>query len=505
MKLRDSVARTFSLLGLAAVALAAALSPGHAAAQDGIVAALTAPAGADQAAPAATFSVYLPSLRRTGPTPPPPPPPPPPTDGAFFFTKELKTISSVAKVDGQGRMHVVLNSFVSYSENPRAIYGFCTSLVPAECLKESSWSFVALENQSDGVELDLTADGKPRVLIRQKQLNNTTTDYIYGECDSGCDKIENWGGTAVVNSAENQLFAADEPQRAFALDPQGRPRFIFGNGWGNGQPDGIFYMACDDDCANQANWSKTPIYEGPEDKTLGINYPSLAFTSDGRPRAVGMMSLSGLDAGLLYFECDAGCEDQSGWTALAVDSEGRYASWDIEVDARDQVHLALSGRITLDPLPAGGRLEYRTCADNCANKASWRSGALSLQGQYVDLELDRQGRPRVAYGTLNASGVAYGWCDTSCTQAGQWRNEMVDTASQMQREFTVPHPITCEPSAWLQFTPSLALDPNGNPRIAFDALNGSKCWYDNDPNDNIPPQSKIEKLFRAVRWVIATK
>jgi hypothetical protein len=66
----------------------------------------------------------------------------------------------------------------------------------------------------------------------------------------------------------------------------------------------------------------------------------------------------------------------------------------------------------------------------------------------------------------------------------------------------VPSPIDhCDPSAWMEMIPSLALDPSGNPRIAYDALNVARCYYDDDFNPGTPPVIKIEKLWRAARWV----
>jgi|GEM_PF-1394371 len=536
MNSRNIVARMLSALAVVAVVVTTLGLPGRASADGGLITAIAAaggnlvpdagPAVAQAAEPAAMYRLYLPSLRRAGtspapqpsptpnpqpsPTPNPQPSPTPnpqpqPTSGAFFFTTEVKTLSSVAKVDAQGRMHVVLSTFVTYAENPKAIYGFCRSLSATECASGANWSFVGLEDMADGIELDLTSDGRPRVLIRKKNLNNLSTDYVYGECDTACDIATNWRGTAVVNIAENQLFAVDEPQRAFELDPQDRPRFVVGNGWGNGQPHGIFYLACDDNCtAGAGSWTKTPIYEGPPYRTLGINYPSLAFTTDGRPRVVGMMTLTSTDSGLLYLECDNSCDEQASWSSLDIDPQAAFAGWDIEVDRQNRLHVVLTGKVTLNPLPAGGQVEYRTCDENCTSASSWSRGALPLQGKYADLELDGQGRPRIAYNVLNATGVGFASCDANCLSGASWRGRLVDTASQMIRDFPVANSPSCEPTVWAQFTPSLALDPAGNPRIAFDALNVSRCWAD-DPTDGNPPASHVEKMFRAVRFVIASR
>src|SRR5262249_6494660 len=73
-----------------------------------------------------------------------------------------------------------------------------------------------------------------------------------------------------------------------ALDARGRPRFIFSNTWGNGQPDGIYYAYCDaDDCTQPGTWSATPMMERVPNRTMSGGYASLAF--DGiKPRVVIM-------------------------------------------------------------------------------------------------------------------------------------------------------------------------------------------------------------------------
>lgn len=47
----------------------------------------------------------------------------------------------------------------------------------------------------------------------------------------------------------------------------------------------------------------------------------------------------------------------------------------------------------------------------------------------------------------------------------------------------------------------LALDPAGNPRVAYDAKYDTRCWYD-DPNDNLPPYLQFWQLRHAVRVMI---
>ncbi len=124
-------------------------------------------------------------------------------------------------------------------------------------------------------------------------------------------------------------------------------------------------------------------------------------------------------------------------------------------------------------------------------------------GRFADLELTAQGQPRIAYentyGTVDERGLGYAWCDSGCETAAGWQHRTVDPASRLQAEFPVARPFSCYESGWFDAIPVLALDAEGNPHIAYDALNIARCYYEvfNDPVKKV----KIEKLWRAVRWV----
>lgn len=473
-----------------------------------------APAGAQEPAPAAAegTTIYLPLLRGGGQQQPPPttvptdPPltPVPVAGGAQFFTTDVKTNDADIAVDPSGGMHVAFKTFVAEVEHPAAYYGYCPGNPATACGDGAGWKFISFGERVDEVQLELTADGRPRLLIRWRQESSLNYEYVYAECDGNCTGENSWSGMVVLKASISGVFDKDNPQRSFALDPQGRPRFVYTNAWGAGKPEGVFYVSCDSACADasQAQWVETRITPDEQYKSETLAYPSLAFTRDGRPRVVGVMGLSGTEFGLHYLACDAGCDDLSGWssTFLGERGGGAYASWDLELDAQERPRVAQyqAGLSAGDP----GKLVYRSCDGACDDPASWRSLTISDPGVGVnaDLELDAQGRPRIAYGMVPTAGnlLGYAWCDGDCEgDAARWQRKIVETGATLDATFKPAIPFNCQEQAWAEAVPALSLDAAGNPRIAYDALNAAMCYYDLGPGNGTG--YRAEKIWRAAR------
>jgi hypothetical protein len=454
------------------------------------------------ASPAAVNQIYIPlTMGAGGGTQPPPPPPPPATRGAFFVVEDdIRTISGGSAVDAKGGLHMVFSTFTEYANHPRAIYAYCPGPASA-CADPNSWKAVALSDLVDEVQLQLTPAGQPRLLITKMREGYLQDEYVYAECDVNCTEEGQWRSVAVVFAAGGGVFDNDNPQRSFALDPQGRPRFIFSNGWGAGYPEGVYYAYCDDACTDADNWYGTQIYQGPQYKTLSFDYPALKFTRDGSPRVIANVAFTGESQGVSYLACDTNCGDISGWEAVRLYDRGGgvSASWDLELDANDRPRVAFYQAGLADG--SGDRLYYAWCNTDCLAESGWRRSTIGLgatEGQNADLALDQQGRPRMAYKA--AAGLGYAWCNVACESgAGQWQRQVAETSAALQQDFAVAWPVTCDPSFWTDPIPSLSLDPQGNPRIAYDNLSAARCYYQKpgDPNT----YTKIEKLWRAVRWL----
>lgn len=449
---------------------------------------------------AGPFTAYLPFVMGVPKADPPPPPPPDQLVKGFFADTQEKTNNAAFAVDAQGGMHLAFSYFTSISENPAAVYAYCPP--QGGCGDSNNWVGVALSEDVNEVQLALTSQGKPRLLIRRQREGFNSDEYLYAECDANCTAGESWFGTIVVQPGGVDTFGKDNPQHSFALDPQDRPRFIYTYGWdGTGHPTGGYYAACDADCTFAESWTHTSIYEGPVNRSLGFDYPSLAFTSTGQPRVVANMAFSGTESqGVLYLACDENCNDISGWQALRLDERGggTAASWDIELDPNDNPRIAFFQAAT--DSGSGDQLWYLSCDGNCLDLSGWQGTTIGLaltEGQNADLELDAQGRPRMAYEALSPGSLGYAWCNAGCTSAASWQHKTIEDSDKLQAELPVTKPISCDQQGWFDAIPSLALDAQGNPHVAYDAVNVARCWYDRGPGE--PPGTRVEYLWRAAR------
>lgn len=365
------------------------------------------------------------------------------------------------------------------------------------------------------VQLKLTPAGQPRLLFRAtSQVQNGGNDYYYAECNQNCTNPNNWTLTYILTSFGTDIFELSNdnlPQRYFDLDPQGRPRFLYLDRNYVIEPDhyGVYYVSCDNNCSNTANWSQALISEVIQEPYFFdweiFEYMALTFTQQGQPRFVAnVIPLDG-DSAIYYFECNANCTVKSNWQRVRVAERGGGSdlSWDIAVDANNRPRIALYPAATLDN--TGERLYYLWCNANCLNETSWQRRDLGLgshNGQEPDLELDAQGRPRLAYALETTGVLGYSWCNTNCeTPGAAWQHRAVETAAVVEQAWPGAYPIACNTGLWHGLTPTLALDGAGNPRIAYDTTYHAYCLY-KDPNyPNDPSYYRFELVVRAVRAV----
>jgi len=364
------------------------------------------------------------------------------------------------------------------------------------------------------VQLAVNAAGQPRMLLRvSSNQRGFESEYHYAECNDDCTKESSWKTTMVRGTYGTSLFDLNDdtsPQRSFALDPQGRPRFIYIDRNYPIDPDhmGSYYMFCDWACTNASNWHETLITETTPYDFEPVKYASLAFTRAGGPRMAGdlyVLSSKQEPSGFHYFACDTGCDRSENWrrTYLVPRGSETNPSWDLELDAQDRPRIAYY----VGSFEGGGgeHLFYLWCNENCSDANNWYANDPGLgrsDGRHPDLELSADGRPRIAYMHKNTGGVAYLWCDADCeTDNPQWQAGIVDTTETLEAEYPVARPTSCDVGLWTTLTPSLALDPSGNPLIGYDAKYDTRCLY-KDPNyPNDPPYYHYTQLWRVVRGV----
>lgn len=451
------------------------------------------------------------------PTQPPPTQPPPGDSGSFWVFPESKTQSGAIQVDADGGMHLGFAVSAPAADNPPAIYMYCPGK-GVECADPTNWNGVSMAMQVDEVQLQLSSDGQPHMLIRAvSQVMNGGKDYLYATCPVDCTDPANWAVSLVWTSWGTDIFDVSDrssPNRSFALDPQGRPRFIFFDRNYLAEPDhtGVYYAQCDADCATDPGaWSITLMTPADE---LGYDYeylahPSLTFTSSGAPRVVGQLdplnSLN-LEMGVYYLECDTGCESSDNWSRVWLYDRGSTpeVAWDIELDSKDRPRIIQYYGDTIDT--SGDQLVYHWCNTNCADPSQWQyvlPGFGERIGMDADLELDAQGRPRLAY-MINGGGLGFGYCNGNCDKPQSWVHKTVETHADIMAEFPVATPPGCN-GVWDTYTPVLSLDADGNPHIVYDLGYHAGCLYDSDYDPNTPPEWGFWEIFHTVHGVFFPK
>ncbi len=484
-------------------------------------------------------TIYLPLIRggggQTQPTPSPTQPTPGPTQptpsptqptpapvlsGARFLEQQIKNYSADVAIDAAGGIHAAYAHFIPTAENPRAVYTFCTA-GPSACGSAAAWQSVALGEDVREVQLELTADGKPRLLIQSYEEGRPDLAYFYAECNQGCANAGAWASAHVVTSYNtSEIGDQDQPQRSFAIDPQGRPAFIYNDrNYQYAEPDryGTYYASCAANCTQSESWEidtrLTRTYTGDFRFDYEVmNYPSLSFTADGKPRFVAQLFALNLDGtpapnGLYYFTCEAQCDWAVNWNRIYLLPTGGgsfpHPSWDLALDGvgNPRVALFLGDSITPDELV--NQLLYIYCSTNCqASADNWDfNKVLGVQGigKAADLELDGQGRPRMAW--INSTGdLGYAWCNTACeSDAPAWQQQVVETEEELREANPQAIPFHCRNDIWSGYAPALALDQDGNPRIAYDVAVDADCYYDDTPGDpSDPPTQRFEAIWRGV-------
>jgi hypothetical protein len=387
--------------------------------------------------------------------------------------------------------------------NQPAIYSYCPG--PASsCADPTRWSDAVLFGERvNEVQVAVTSDGKPRLLVRRS--GSRFNEYDYYACDGDCTQPTSWTGVTVAEDAGGDLNGFSLGNHYFALDDQDRPRFAYGNGWGNGQPNGIYYAFCDAaDCTQPDSWQRTRALVGPDNVTTSGEAASLVF--DGtRPRMVINRYVSGLPAGLLYLACDAGCDETGNWSAaeLAPPGDKAWVSWDLALDAAGQPRLALFEPAGID-ITVGGALYYLACdAADCAQPEAWqRTLAASGEGRNADLVIDAQGRAHMVYDAGQRGVVGELWCDANCGSAGSWGRRILETNEALMAELTPASPLSCSQQevAWLDALPSATVAPSGELVLAYDAKYVARCFFVDPADPTKRVYTEVKRVWWAVRW-----
>ncbi|HVG49444.1 MAG TPA: hypothetical protein VM899_15075 [Rubellimicrobium sp.] len=415
----------------------------------------------------------------------------------FFAESERATASADLALDGAGGLHMAYVHWEPTAEGAEAVYATCAT-GPEACASFEAWSTVELLPAASRVQVAVTADGRPRLLIvSTSQTQGGGYDYSYAECNAACADRANWTVTPIAMSWDNSMSAimADRtPQRTFLLDPAGRPQFLYSDRNYFIEPDhyGTFWMTCKADCTDRTNWTETDIARHSDYDTEIFDAPALTLSPDGRPRLVSRIFAigeNGEDApeGLYYLACDASCTHTASWQRVMLSDAGggSYPSpgWDLEIDPQGRPRIAFFAGDGMEQADLSHTLIYLWCdgTDCLSSDQAWTGSVVVAEGhgEMADLELTSEGHPRLAFRT-NGGELAFSTCDTACETQDQavWTSTLVEGQGDLSTERPTALPFTCDGEVWEGIALQLLLQPEGRPLVAYDVSVEGRCLYE---------------------------
>lgn len=385
-----------------------------------------------------------------------------PANHFFLPTGEPDNTSApTMEVDAKGGIHAVYPAYAGGG----AYYAYC----PADCSGTDAVSVVRFETDGTAVNamITLDADGKPSVLM------NAYYSVYYASCEGDCTKQASWTNTPIYKHDNDQEVSGE----SFTLDPNGHPRFLMHRyvaylGIGQGTPE-TNWMACDADCNSASSWTKTKIADDIwQHGTLrfdGNGHAHVAMAHDVKDESGSTTTTAA------YAECDADCDQAASWKT--TDLIGLYTSELEAVSIKPTLAMALTKaggpRIAALVKDSAGKrkLLYAECNDDCLADAGWTATVLSELDQLgvgIDIALDKNDHPRFVY-TLNYN-IGLFYCDDAvCSnQDSKWGHTKVELGGDIPADEIFLSP-NCNVGAWFLHSPSIALTPDGLPRVGYQA------------------------------------
>jgi hypothetical protein len=379
------------------------------------------------------------------------------------------------QIDASGVLHAVYPAYAGGG----AYYAEC----PAGCGGEADMKVVSLP--TDGTVLNammaLDGAGHPQLLLA------TGLAIHYATCAGDCGDAASWTMTEIIHHGGEK----DVTGEAFALDPQGRPRFILHTyiaylGIGQGTPE-TEWVACDGNCGSPASWTRSHI----SDQIWGHN--TLRFDRAGRAHLMTVALVDDPNGTVhmgAYATCASNCGSPDAWTNTGLGPVFSLEYEAVTLDDRTALEVTSDGhpRATFLWNDGGQRkLVYAQCsAADCTADGAWTASVLSdsndLQ-QGFDLALDGADHPRITINLGYNIGLAH--CDDAdCSAEGaKWDLDTVEHATDIPTDNIFLYP-NCTVGGWLLHDPSLALHADGSPVIAYSARDISAGGVTTtDPNE----------------------
>jgi hypothetical protein len=383
----------------------------------------------------------------------------------FFVTtgEELfNTFAPTVETDSQGNIHMVYPAYIPDG----AFYAYC----PAACTSADQLSVVRFPTPEDGTAgnamLALDANDIPHVLIA------TGVSVHYATCAGDCRQESSWTQTKILDHAGEREVTGE----AFALDPQGRPRFVmhaYRAMFGIGAPEpGTFYVFCDSDCHNLSSWNSSKISPQIWQEN------TLRFSADGVAHLATIATVDDMGDIAGYAECVGDCTTEDAWPVVGLyySFSDRFVE---EIDPAITMDLTSSGApriVTLAKDQATGArfIAYSACDTNCTQEdgSTWQHNSLldgDVIGDGLDLALDANDNPRFVY-TADYN-ILFVYCDIDCGNDNadeNWHLDKVEMGADMAADAIIPY-ADCTVAAWFLRQPSVAIGSDGLPRVAYRA------------------------------------
>lgn len=383
----------------------------------------------------------------------------------------MQSLRPQIAIDPANGIHVAYSS----RSGDATFYGYC----PSACTGTDKFTTVSIYGAAYGVVyLALTPSGQPRLLLTEDASGSPA--YRYAECNVNCTNGASWsiGGRLGEGSYSSSNVEASHP---FALDAQGRPRFGYSINLPNGTLE-TYIVSCDASCTTDSNWTQVKVGDEYRDNLW------LEIDSHGLPRLAYVATVEDAQSGktdrLYYLECtNPSCGTRAEPLELQVFQGNGVFS--MKLDA--------AGRPRIAENPGWDQVFYAACDTNCSKDGQWiyqdiglpqeLNGHFMMQGALgVDLALDAQGRPRIAYHSGYIGELGFAWCDASCTDSAQfWHRDIIASRSASDAELghirlrcdnCVPKLPDCVSDWDVGYWPRIAVATDGDLRVVYE----SQLW-----------------------------
>jgi hypothetical protein len=388
------------------------------------------------------------------------------------MTEITNTSAPTIEIDAKDGLHAVYPRYAIGG----AFYAYCAGT----CAESEDLSVVDFETEGTVHNSMLALDraGHPRVLLA------TATKVYYASCDANCGSSSGWETAEILDHAGDREVTGE----AFALDSEGRPRFLmhtYRAFLGIGQkPRATFYVSCDGDCQEAASWQVSQIatqtWEGTD----------FRYDSQGRAHIATVANVEAEGAVTrklgAYSTCEKDCDVDTNWVGT-----GLYEAYENSTEVvamQPTVALALTRAGTPRVVVLGKNAEgnrnivYFECDEDCTGD-NWTGSIISDHESIdtgLDLALDKNDRPRLAYTLGYNIGLAY--CDQAdcASETAMWDLTKVEFGSDMPTDDIFLWD-NCTVGAWFLHSPSIALSADGAPRIGYQARDISGGLSQPDP------------------------